>query len=140
MTLRRGLDGRLRADDGKRRIRFAQRPDGSAGRRVARDHERLRALSQKLLRRLQAQLRYLFGCFRAIGCVEGVSEIEIVFHRQRPDQLAQNADAAESRVKHRNRCAAIRHASSLLKKLHYLVYAEIMKKLETPRYNADTDR
>ena len=115
VALNGGLDGGLGADNGKFWICFPQRPDGGAGCCVAGDDERFCALREKPVRRLQAEVNNLLRRFCAVGRVEGVSEIEIVFPRKRPHQLAQNTDSAKSRVKHRNRRAAIRHVSSLLK-------------------------
>ena len=62
-----------------------------------------------MLRRRKAQRLDLRFALDAVGRVERVAVVQIVFLRQQPHRLAQDADPAEAGVKKRNRLILLLH-------------------------------
>ena len=98
MPLDRGLERRLRADDGHVRKFGAQCIGRGGGRGVTGDDDGLCAFVQQMLHDRAAARRHLVHGLHAVGRVERVAIVEIVFLRQQTNRLPQDADPAEAGI------------------------------------------
>ena len=98
-----GLERRLDADDGDVRKGGAQRADGRARGRVAGDDGGLDAAVIQPADDILRQAADLRDRAHAVGGVGRVAEIEKVLPRQALHERAQDTDAAEAGIKHRDR-------------------------------------
>ena len=92
MPLDRGLERRLRADDGHVRKFGAQCIGRGGSRGVAGDDDGLCAFVQQVLHDRAAARRHLVHGLHAVGRVERVAIVEIVFLRQQTNRLPQDTD------------------------------------------------
>ena len=103
------LERRLRSNHGNVRVDLPQQADGGGCRRVAGHDDGLGSGAYQMLRRRKAQRLDLRFALDAVGRVERVAVVQIVFLRQQPHRLAQDADPTEAGVKKRNRPILLLH-------------------------------
>ena len=91
------LDGRLNRDERQRPPR-AQRLDGDARRRVARDDDRFHRLLEQRVDNVERALLNVFDRLVAIGRVRGVRDVDQVLGRQLPLDFEQHRHAADAGI------------------------------------------
>ena len=117
-----GLERRLDADDGDIRKGGAQRADGRARSRVAGDDGGLDAAVIQPGDGVLRQAADLLSRAHAVWGVGRVAEIEKVLTRQALHERAQDTDAAEAGIKHRDRKLRPLHGMPLLSGMQYRMH------------------
>src|SRR5215207_4026142 len=100
--LRLGIDHRHDADPGLRR----DPPGGVLSRRrrrVAGDHQQLRATLEQVAAHLLDVIAQLLGGSRPVGKAAVVTEVDVVLLRQRDEAFVEDGEPSHTRVEHRDR-------------------------------------
>ena len=104
------LERGLCSDHGNVRVCLPQQADGGGCCRVAGHDDGFGSGAYQMFRRRKAQRLDLRFALDAVGRVERVAVVQIVFLRQQPHRLTQDADPTEAGVKKRDRPILLLHA------------------------------